>query len=826
MLGLIGGSSVAACSSGAANGGDRPASSKDGGGGNSVVGAGADDCTAAEDGGPSGIKAGAQPAGGGGRSTVIGVNAGGAAGYGGSAGTYLGTHGEGGSPILLTIDTDGGVSSVEEAHFCVTRKFPTTTTCQGTPGYWGEAVQKALWFLNVNRSGPGVECTRVQWRGDAHLSDGHIKLSATDPNGVSMSAAYIDKYRKALDPDGNGEVDLSGGFYDAGDFVKFGLTSSYTAATLAWSMYEYPEVYRTLGLQGEAFDILRWLTDYFMRSTFFENAAAAPDQWNVIAFAHQVSDGTDHTCGWMPPELRRPNKCPRKAYFATHEKPAADVTASAAAALTLASLVIRPADATYADRCLDYAKALYRYAEQYPSSKSSDDGGLYVSEYSTDDLAWAAAWLYVATQDRKYVEDSVGASKNAWLNNMGGLAVSCLANADANCWTESQTYSWNSVRSGVFLKFAQILKDIGHPYASAVRNIARIDSTAWLTSAKTPGGLSLKAWNAWGSGRYNSAGQFVALVYAKAFPDDQDAAAFGPWAKSQAEYLLGKNPLNKSYMMGFTDHYANQPHHAAGHASIYGEPDIPTENRHILWGALVNGPATQKDEHVDHRADYGSNEVTIDYNASFLAALVANYAQNGAGQCPLPAFPPLEPPADEFYTRARINSDNSCRSQIEITAINESVWPPRFDTHLSARYYIDVTELLDAQISLDLMKASMIYDRGQLEFGDPTKLKGPTACETNGNMYYFELSYEGSEFWGEQVRLTGPRVSIVDFGLPDGPNCTWKPNNDWSHQGLTKDSVKSPHVTMYSSGKLVWGEEPPCHPVKKKVVPAPIPVVK
>jgi hypothetical protein len=39
--------------------------------------------------------------------------------------------------------------------------FPETPTCQGTEGGLGEAFQKALWFLNVNKSGPGLINTYV-----------------------------------------------------------------------------------------------------------------------------------------------------------------------------------------------------------------------------------------------------------------------------------------------------------------------------------------------------------------------------------------------------------------------------------------------------------------------------------------------------------------------------------------------------------------------------------------------------------------------------------------------------------------------------------------
>src|SRR5690606_28361312 len=143
-----------------------------------------------------------------------------------------------GNPLL---DLDGVTEHVSEPPVCSPEPFPLTYTCEGTPGPWAEALQKALWFFNVNKSGPGVHCTDVQWRGDAHVGDGVIALDPDDPNGVNLSQAFIDEHRAVLDPDGDGTVDLAGGYHDAGDYIKFTLTTAFAASMIAWSVYEYPD---------------------------------------------------------------------------------------------------------------------------------------------------------------------------------------------------------------------------------------------------------------------------------------------------------------------------------------------------------------------------------------------------------------------------------------------------------------------------------------------------------------------------------------------------------------------------------------------------------
>jgi hypothetical protein len=98
--------------------------------------------------------------------------------------------------------------------------------------------------------------------------------------------------------------------------------------------------------------------------------------------------------------------------------------------------------------------------------------------------------------------------------------------------------------------------------------------------ASTPDGFYV--YMSCGSARYNAAAQFTTLLFARDFRTTRDAG-LGRLARRQIDYILGDNDLGKSYVMGYTDSYALQPHHAAGHASIY-VCRRPEENRHIIWG--------------------------------------------------------------------------------------------------------------------------------------------------------------------------------------------------------------------------------------------------
>ena len=62
------------------------------------------------------------------------------------------------------------------------------------------------------------------------------------------------------------QVDLVGGYYDAGDNVKFGLPMAFTVTMLSWSIIEYGKQMAQSGELGHAMDAVKWGTDYFIKA--------------------------------------------------------------------------------------------------------------------------------------------------------------------------------------------------------------------------------------------------------------------------------------------------------------------------------------------------------------------------------------------------------------------------------------------------------------------------------------------------------------------------------------------------------------------------------
>lgn len=133
---------------------------------------------------------------------------------------------------------------------------------------------------------------------------------------------------------------MTGGYYDAGDNVKFNFPMAFSTTMLAWGVIEYgnsmgPELRRAL-------EAVRWSTDYFLKAT------ATPG----VVYAQVGDPSADHNC-WQRPEDM---DTPRTVYAVTQSAPGSEVAAEMAAALAAASIAFR----TFGDKV--YSNVLLKRA--------------------------------------------------------------------------------------------------------------------------------------------------------------------------------------------------------------------------------------------------------------------------------------------------------------------------------------------------------------------------------------------------------------------------------------------------------------------------------
>ncbi|HHX55643.1 MAG TPA: hypothetical protein GX705_04775 [Clostridiales bacterium] len=652
---------------------------------------------------------------------------------------------------------------------------------------YAKALQLSMYFYDANKCGSVASDSKLSWRGDCHTEDAKIPLKPRDEEGygTNLSASFISSNLQALDPDGDGCVDLSGGFHDAGDHVNFGLPQSYSASTLGWGYYEFRDSYVSIGEQGHMEDILRWFNDYFLRCTFRDA------EGNVVAFAYQVGDGTTDHNYWGPPELQTTS---RPAFFASVETPASDQCAGAAASLAINYLNFKDTDSEYAETCLETAIALYEFAKENRGLGFS--GGFYNSSYDEDEMSWAAVWLNIATDDYSYIEDIISVDSSGTYTGYMKKIVQTTDSTWQNIWV----HSWDTVWGGVFAKLAPVTDDPEHwyffrwniEYWSGVPHENPNDGTFLATS---PAGYRMLT--TWGSARYNMAAQMCALVYNKYEPKQE----FVDWCKGQTDYLLGDNPMDTCYLVGYAENSAVNPHHRASHGSTTNSMLVPEHQRHVLWGALVGGP-DETDFHRDDITDYIYNEVAIDYNAGCVGALAGLYEIYGQGQEPDPSVPEYQVDEKPYYVTAKIEQENSERTQLTIKVFNDTTCPPRLEDNLKAKYFFNISEMMEKGQSIDDISVQVMYDQAKTLDGVGVDINGPYPWNAEEGIYYVELDWSNLAFHGNreiQLALVPAQDSSYEVN--------WNPTNDWSRQGITLQEAQTTYIPLYIDDELVYGTE-------------------
>ncbi|MGC5030740.1 glycoside hydrolase family 9 protein [Micromonospora sp. DT229] len=608
------------------------------------------------------------------------------------------------------------------------------STSAAAPAFnYAEALQKSLLFYEAQQSGKLPDWNRVSWRGDSALRDG---------SDVG--------------------IDLTGGWYDAGDHVKFGFPMAFTTTMLAWGAVEYRSGYAASGQLTHLLNNLRFVNDYFVK------ANPAP---NVLY--GQVGKGDDDHKWWGPAEVM---PMARPAYKIDASCGGADLAGETAAAMAASSMVFRPTDAAYADKLLTHARQLYTFADTVRKNyhECITDATSFYRSWSgyTDELVWGAIWLYRATGDAAYLAKAE--------SEYDRLGTEPQTTTRSYKWT----VAWDNKQFGAYVLLANLTGK--QKYVD--------DANRWLDFwtvgvngervRYSPGGMAVL--DSWGALRYAANTAFAALVYSDKTTDATRKARYKDFAVRQINYALGDNPRNSSYVIGFGANSPRNPHHRTAHGSWWDSMTVPTETRHTLYGALVGGPSSPNDAYTDNRSDYVMNEVATDYNAGFTSAL-ARLTQEYGGT-PLANFPvPEQPDIDELTVETTVMQNETRATGLKVMIYNKSAFPARALTDAKFRYYFRPDGTGPVTVTPGYTQ------------GCPAP---STARQAAGDLWYVEVDCTGHTI--APAGQSQHRMEVqFKVGVPEGG--TWNTANDPSFQATAGPNR---NVPLYAGGVRVWGEEP------------------
>jgi endoglucanase len=421
-------------------------------------------------------------------------------------------------------------------------------------------------------------------------------------------------------------IDVSGGWHDAGDDLKYLLTSSYATGVMLLSYRVKPGIFKDLknGL-GQSFpngipDILdeaRWGLEWILKMH------PQPD-----LLYHQVGDDRDHT-GWKYPyhdssDYGWGGGSYRVVYFADGQPQGlkryrsasngvANLAGRCAAALAMAAEIwtndLRNHD--FAEKCLQAARELYELGKNNEGVQQGNSYGApyrYAESTWADDMEWGAVELYRVTNDNSYLHDALKYSKMI------------------------QTVSWMGQDSAAHYQYYPFLNPGHYSLFSLVSS-----EDQQLLSSYYQDGISkcLEKGNTnpfhigipfiWCSNNLVTALVSQCLLYQKMNGDTQ----FVRFMTQQRDWLLGRNPWGTSMLVGVP---ANGEFPQHPHASTY------VLTGRLITGGMVDGPVylnifknlkglflSKPDEFAkfqgeivyhDDLADYSTNEPTMDGTAA------------------------------------------------------------------------------------------------------------------------------------------------------------------------------------------------------------------
>ncbi|MDE5945713.1 MAG: glycoside hydrolase family 9 protein [Oscillospiraceae bacterium] len=459
------------------------------------------------------------------------------------------------------------------ASVCSTVSAPVSYAA-GDKNY-AEALALSLYFFDSNECGTEVDDNPLTWRGNCHTYDAKAALS----NAVNFNSAYA----SLVDPDGDGYVDVSGGYHDAGDHVKFHLTNGFAGASLAMSYYLNEGAYAKAGCEDHLFEILKKICDYLMKTTFLN------DDGSVATICYNVSDDSDHSY-WQSPEIQTYD---RKTYWLTSSKNNSVVCGEMASALAGTAYVLKASDPDYSAKCMKYAKAIYDFGNKYTGNETAGMGSMYpVDSMYQDEMAMAGVWFYLNGEGSLPDYKPTG---NGCYNNQ---------------YYDYHLYCYDKVWSGYATMMYKITGD--NSFANEMQ-----------FELNNKGGCPTSSYNAagWGASRYNCALQMVSLGLA----NGDASSSYAQGAKYQMDHILGDNSRGYSFLVGYGDKWPTHIHHRAANPGTgdtpgsNGDANADTAAKYTNYGMLVGGDDSSGN-YLDSTKEYQFTEPALDYNSCFALA--------------------------------------------------------------------------------------------------------------------------------------------------------------------------------------------------------------
>lgn len=468
----------------------------------------------------------------------------------------------------------------------------------------------ALAYFYHNRSGIEIRADLVgeQWaRPAGHLGDKKVRCAPESELQGSFKQFACDY-----------ELDVSGGWYDAGDHGKYVVNGGISLWTLLNQYETLKHLRKTLADFGDSklkvpeagngapdlLDEARWEMEWLLR---MQVPAGKPHAGMVH---HKI-----HSNKWTPiPTRPDQDEVPR------YLRPVGTAaTLNLVGAAAQAARIWKSIDPAFSAKCLKAAEVGWAAAKKEPNIVAEgmvEGGGAYGDSTFEDEWYWAAAELFITTGKAAYkaefeklphhqrmpINAGGGTASMSWdqLSALGKISLSVVPNKLSKAEVEEQR--------------RQII-------GAADQYLAFIEKRGY----RVP--VSSDKESPWGSNSF-VLNNMVVMGLAYDFTKDKK---YANGVVEAMDYILGRNPNVQSYVSGHGSRPLQNPHHRFW--ARQKDPNFPP----VPPGAVSGGPNSSLQDpyakeaglpgcppqkcFIDHIESWSTNEITINWNAPFAWAL-------------------------------------------------------------------------------------------------------------------------------------------------------------------------------------------------------------
>jgi endoglucanase len=463
---------------------------------------------------------------------------------------------------------------------------PSFRIDSGTNVY-AQALANSLSFYQVQRDGPNVITSALRTAA-AHRNDANAMTYSTpkvDADGV---------FAGSLSPLGK-RIDASGGWWDAGDYLKFVHASSYTEALLLTGVRDFPA---QMGADSKTSDFtaeVRFGADWLLRMW--------DDKTRTLYYQVGIGSGNDTTAGdhdiWRLPQVDDKYKGNDPLYRYIRQRPvfragppgsliSPNLSGREAVALALAYQVFKANDPAFADKCLLAAQHIFDLANTKPGRLMTAIPYEYYPETEwRDDLELGATELYFAVAGGNLPSGLPHTNAVYYLQRAAHWANAYISGPN----DAMDTLNLYDVSGLAHFELYRAIEQAGDPAGletskeAVLADLKKQLDRALAQSAKDPFQFGF-AWAQWdttahGAGLAVMASEYDQLTGTKAYAD---------WSGRWLANILGANAWGSSFIVGngTTFPYCLQHQVANLVGTLNGKPPV-------LAGASVEGPNSETD---------------------------------------------------------------------------------------------------------------------------------------------------------------------------------------------------------------------------------------